>query len=221
MQLYPALDLTSGRLARGDAAQDPRELLAQWWAAGATWAHVSDLDRVFGTGDNTALVRSLVRVEGPAIQLGGGLTGGEVDAALDWGARRVIVGAGGTDGLGALVRTHGPDRIGLALDVRDGLVHPPGGDPLGTPAELLEAAFDAGVRTVVYRDLGRDGRLAGADLGVVRPLLGEHVALIIAGGIASLDDLRAAHDSGLAGAIVGRSLLERRFTIEEALACCG
>jgi phosphoribosylformimino-5-aminoimidazole carboxamide ribotide isomerase len=45
--------------------------------------------------------------------------------------------------------------------------------------------------------------------------------VIVAGGIASLDDLRAARDTGLAGAIVGRALLEGRFSVEEALACCG
>jgi len=36
--------------------------------------------------------------------------------------------------------------------------------------------------------------------------------------VATLDDLRAARDAGLAGAIAGRAIYEGRFTVREALA---
>jgi len=221
VQLYPALDLRSGRLARAGGPDDPRDVLARWHAAGATWAHLTDLDRAFGTGDNTAFVRSLLEVEGPAIQLGGGLVGAAVDEALTWGARRVVVGARGGPDLAACVRTHGTERIAFALDVRGRDVCTPRGEIVGSPEALLETALGAGVRTVVYRDLARDGRLAGAAIDDVHPILGKGLSVILAGGLASLDDLRRARDGAIDGVIVGRALLEGRFTIEEALACCG
>jgi phosphoribosylformimino-5-aminoimidazole carboxamide ribotide isomerase len=74
---------------------------------------------------------------------------------------------------------------------------------------------------VVYRNLDRDGSLEGADLGGAEALLGHDARVILAGGIAFLDELRAARRLGLAGVIVGRALHEGRFSLEEALACCG
>jgi len=222
VQLYPALDLRAGRLPRAVGDADPRELLRAWHAAGAGWVHVADLDRAFATGDNTPLVRSLLlAAPAPRVQLGGGLVGDAVRDALGWGARRVVVGAHGVAGLGALVAAHGRDRIALALDLRNGVVERPAGGAVGTPEEVLDVAAAAGVGSVVVRDLVRDGALAGAALEPARGMLGRGVDVIVAGGIASLDDLRAARDAGLAGAIVGRALLEGRFSLEEALACCG
>jgi len=219
VHLYPALDLRAGRLARAAAAPDA--VLDRWRAAGATWVHVTDMDRAFGTGDNTSLVRTLLATDPPAVQLGGGLVGADVAAALAWGARRVVVGARGTDDLPALVDAHGRERIALALDVRAGWVCTPGGEPVGEPAALLDHARRARVRTIVYRDLERDGGLRGAALDGAAAACHRDFEVVVAGGIASLDDLRRARDLGLAGVIVGRALLEGRFTIEEALACCG
>ena len=39
------------------------------------------------------------------------------------------------------------------------------------------------------------------------------------GGVSSLDDLRGLQATGSAGVIVGRALYEKKFTLEEALAC--
>ena len=221
MQLYPALDIRAGRVSRAAGNVDPRQLLREWHAAGVTWVHVADLDHAFTTGRNTALVRALCAAPAPQVQLGGGLVDGEVAEALAWGARRVVVGAHGAAGLAALVAAHGSERIALALDLRDGVVERPAAGVVGLPDAVLDAAVAAGVRTVVVRDLAHDGALAGVALEAGRPLLGRGADLIVAGGIASLDDLRAARAAGFAGAIVGRALLEGRFSVQEALACCG
>jgi phosphoribosylformimino-5-aminoimidazole carboxamide ribotide isomerase len=83
------------------------------------------------------------------------------------------------------------------------------------------AAVDCGVLTVVYRDRDRDGTLSGAHLEEAARLLGRGAEIILAGGIATLDEIRRARDLGFAGVIVGRALLEGRFTLAEAIACCG
>jgi len=222
VQLYPALDLRGGRAARAAADVDPADLLGAWRADGAAWVHVVDLDRVDGTGDNAPLIARLVAAGGAGgVQLGGGLTGGAVDRALELGVARVIVGGDGVADLGAQIVRHGAERVGLALDLRDGTVWTPGGTPVGDPVPLFERAVEAGVRTVVVRDLARDGTLAGARLGHLDVFRHPQVGLLVAGGVATLDDIAAARDAGAAGVIVGRALLDGRFTLVEALACCG
>ena len=222
MQLYPALDIRGGRLARASDTRDPGELLAAWRAAGATWVHLVDVDRAEGNAPDPSLVTRLVgEGRGVDVQLGGGLTGDAVTEALETGVTRVIVGSAGVTGLATLVARHGPARVGFALDLRDGRAWTPDGMPVGEPEALFQQAVAAGVRTVVIRDLGRDGTLHGANLESLLPFRSAGVDLLLAGGTASLDDLIAARRAGVAGVIVGRALLDRRLDLAEALACCG
>ena len=62
----------------------------------------------------------------------------------------------------------------------------------------------------------RDGSLAGPDLGLVDEVVAAGVPVLAAGGIASLDDLRALRSAGCEGAVVGSALLAGRFTLPEA-----
>lgn len=224
MQLYPALDLRGGALARAavPGAGGPLTFARRWRAAGATWIHVVDLDRALGTGDNTPLMQRLVSDIEPPVQVGGApATAATVEEVLDWGAARVAAGVGAIPTLAELVQRHGADRIAVALDVRGGVAVALDGTRAGNPLDLLASIWDAGVRTVVYRDLGRDGTLSGAAFSAAGELVGRGVDIVLAGGFAALDELRAARDRGFAGAIVGRALLEERFSIEDALTCCG
>lgn len=212
MLLYPALDIRLGRLARAVPPADPLMVARAWGSAGARWLHVVDLDRVAGVGRNDALVRSLAALPDVAVQLGGGLVDpGDVTEALEWGVRRVVLAAAAVAGLDDLARRVGPQRLAIALDPRGDVA----------VAETLARAVAAGVRCVVCRARDRDGTLAGADLAPAAALIGRQVSVILAGGIAFLDELRTARRAGIAGVIVGRALHEGRFSIEEALACCG
>jgi phosphoribosylformimino-5-aminoimidazole carboxamide ribotide isomerase len=88
-----------------------------------------------------------------------------------------------------------------------------------SPVDLAARAVAAGIAVIVYRDLERDGTLLGPDLDGAARLNGLGAKVIVAGGIASRAHLLATRDAGLAGAIVGRALLEGTITVEEALAC--
>jgi phosphoribosylformimino-5-aminoimidazole carboxamide ribotide isomerase len=75
-----------------------------------------------------------------------------------------------------------------------------------------------GVRTLVYTDIARDGRLAGPDfVGAVELQEASGAGVILSGGVGSLDDLRRAKATAVAGVVVGRALYEGRFTLAEAL----
>ena len=226
MEVYPAIDVQGGRVARA-AAPEPVALVHQYARDGGRWIHVVDLDRALGRGENRALVRRVLAEATLPVQLGGGLvTDVEITEALEWGARRVVIGgARALDGalVARLIARHGAERLAVGIDARDGRVAPRGSTMVldVSPLELARRVLTAGVRTIVYADAARDGTLAGTDVEGARDIavLAGDLEVIVSGGIASLDDLRRARDAGLAGAIVGRALHEGHFTLREALAC--
>lgn len=236
-QLLPAIDLRGGlvvRLSEGDFARetvygtDPVEVARQFAAAGARWIHVVDLDGARdGERRQTAVVARIVAAAGPrvACQVAGGLRDeAAVEAALAAGAGRAVVGTAALRDPalgGRLVERFGPERIAVALDVRDGLAVGQGWVPgsTGVPAdESLMTLADRGARTFIVTAIERDGLLGGPNLD----LLGHMVALgrgdvIASAGISSLEDLAAVRAFGCAGAIVGRALYEGRLDLGEAV----
>ena len=227
MELYPAIDVEGGRVARAPAAAaDPLAALERYQRAGARWLHFVDLDRAYARGDNGAVTRAVLAAARIPVQIGGGVaTEAGIDELVAWGAARVVVGpAAAADRamVDRLLARHGADRLALGIDAKDGRLAPRASGPHAAPdivvAELAQRLRTQGARTVVYTDVARDGALAGPDLAGARAL-GSGLEVIISGGIASLDDLRAVRAAGFSGAIVGRALHEARFTLAEALAC--
>jgi phosphoribosylformimino-5-aminoimidazole carboxamide ribotide isomerase len=225
VELYPAVDVQGGRVARS-AARDPLAVAQQFARDGARWVHFVDLDRALGTGDNRDLARRFLAGAGELlVQVGGALTTeAAVAEMLAWGARRVVIGTqAALDAalLARLVARHGADRLAVGIDARDGRVAARGSSTVVdlTPVELARRVQSLGARTVIYTDTARDGTLSGPGLDGARALAALGLDVIVSGGVASLDDLRHAVDMRLAGAIVGRALHEGRFTLTEALAC--
>jgi phosphoribosylformimino-5-aminoimidazole carboxamide ribonucleotide (ProFAR) isomerase len=240
VELYPAIDIRAGRVVRvrrGDPGSevvyhhDPLAVAEAYARDGARWIHVVDLDRVFGAGDQTALISDLVRRVALRWQAGGGVTtAAEAERLFGCGIARVIVRPGpqGAAGLEGLARDCGGSHLALALVVAD---RPAGGAGRGEgrDAEALDrtqavalagAAAAAGIGTVVYTDLGLEGRLGGADVaGAAALARAAGVAVVVSGGVQSLEEISRIRAAGLAGAVVGRALYEGRFTLREALAC--
>ena len=233
MELYPAVDVQGGRVARAATAHaDPFAALERYARAGARWVHFVDLDRAYGRGANDAVTRACLRGGAATmrVQVGGGVSSeSAVDELLGWGAARVVLGAAAaTDAalVDRLLAQHGVERLAVGIDVRDGKVAPRASGGVHVPGlavtDLARRLRSQGVRSVVYTDVTRDGTLRGPDVSGARALgagAGGGLEVIVSGGIATLDDLRALRAAGLAGAIVGRALHEAKFTLAEALAC--
>jgi phosphoribosylformimino-5-aminoimidazole carboxamide ribotide isomerase len=234
VELYPAIDIRSGRVVRlsqGEATrqtvygEDPAAIAEAFVAAGAHWIHVVDLDRAFGEGDNESEVRRVIeRVAGRArIQAGGGFrSAGLVRRGIELGVSRVVVGTAAAtdpDFLSAVAAEVPPERVAVGVDARDGRVAVRGWTETSslTAVELARRALDAGVRTLIYTDVARDGMLEGPDLSGALRLQEEGAAVIVSGGVSSLADLQRAAEAGLSGAIVGRALYEGRFELPQAL----
>jgi len=147
MTIYPAIDLRKGRCVRlfqGKADQEtvyfenPAEPANAWKQSGATHLHVVDLDGAFdGASANLEAVRSILKVEGLQVQLGGGMRSEEaIEDALSLGLNRVIIGTRACsepEWVGGLVQKFGAEKIVVGIDAKDGLVATKGWVETSTP----------------------------------------------------------------------------------------
>jgi phosphoribosylformimino-5-aminoimidazole carboxamide ribotide isomerase len=239
-EVIPAIDLRNGcvvRLKQGDYAQqttyaaDPRELAQRYADAGARWLHLVDLDGArSGNLENLAVIQSIA-ARGVQIQAGGGVRSGEdLRRLFDAGVQRVVLGSVAIrdpELVTVWLTAHGTERLTIALDTRriDGRWTLPSAgwteSETRTLDELAPWYAAQGARHLLCTDIDRDGMLAGFNLELYRHLAQSvpQLAVQASGGVRSLDDIRAARDAGTSGVILGRALLEGRFTVEEALVC--
>ncbi len=241
-----AVRLTQGDFAREKRYGDPLALAATFVEGGASWIHVVDLDAArTGVPHERAMLARIVEVAGPArVQTGGGIrTEDDVAAVLDLGVSRVVLG---TTALRDPVLTtrcirRWPGQVAVGLDysganISTGRAQSHGwevGSPLSIPAVLAQWD-DEPLGAVVATSIARDGMLEGPDLAGLRTLLSLTPHPVIAsGGVGTLEDLAdlvdladladladVADRADLAGVIVGKALVEGRFSVEEAVAAC-
>ena len=234
MDLLPAIDIRNGRVVRlsqGERARqtvygdDPVAVAQGFLEQGARWIHVVDLDRAFGTGDNLAVVHLIAArfATKLQLQLGGGLRSKAlIREALDLGFTRAVIGtaaAADPDFVPEMLAAVGATRLAVGIDARNGMVAVRGWTETSTTRaeDLARRVVLAGIETVIYTDIDRDGMLNGPDLAGATSLRTIGARVIVSGGIAGSADVRAACEAGLDGVIVGRALYEGRLTLPEAL----
>lgn len=227
--VYPAIDVLEGRVVRLREGRreevtveggDPVAAAERFAAEGAGWLHLVDLDGAFSGTPSVDLVRS-VAASGVPVQVGGGYrTLDLVAAALDAGASRVLLGTAATErGLLREAAQRFGDRVAVAVDARDGAVAVEGwtGASHLSPRELADRCAEAGISRLVVTATRRDGTLAGPDLDLLADVLRAGLPVIAAGGVSSLDDLRALRELGCEGAVAGSALWLGRFGLAEAV----
>ena len=91
-------------------------------------------------------------------------------------------------------------------------------DLKNTLDDLLPWYQAAGAKHVLCTDIDRDGTMTGPNRALYRHLaaLAPAMAIQASGGVRSLDDVAALTVQGVAGVILGRSLLEGAFTLPDA-----
>lgn len=225
----PAIDVLDGRVVRlrkGRREQvtveggDPVAAAARFRDEGAAWLHLVDLDGAFSGVPDLELVRR-VAATGVPVQVGGGYRSLDlVASALEAGASRVLVGTAALDPpfLAAAVARFG-NALAVAVDARDGAVAVGGWTSTASlsPRELADRCAEAGVARLLVTATRRDGTLAGPDLDLLADVLDAGLPVIAAGGVASLDDLRALRELGCEGAVAGSALWLGRFALADAV----
>ncbi len=249
MELFPAIDLRAGtavRLTQGDFGRqrqygDPLALAERFIEAGVTWIHVVDLDAArTGVPHERATLARIVGLAQAAgsvkVQSGGGIrTEDAAEGLLEAGVSRVVLGTAALEdpALAARWARRRPGQVAVGLDYRvrdDG-----GAEALGhgwlagsgrSLPDLLACWAGEPIAAVVATSIARDGMLGGPDLAGLGALLEmTGLPVVASGGVAELGDLTAlaalsTSGRGLAGVIVGKALVEGRFSVEEALAAC-
>ncbi len=240
--IIPAIDLIDGKVVRlyqGDYGQkteysaDPQGRFDDYVAQGATQLHLVDLD---GAKDSTkrqlTVIRALLAQTKAPVQIGGGVrTEQDVKDLLDAGANRVVIGSTAVKNpemVAGWIEKYGAEKIVLALDIN---IDAEGNRKIavagwqedsGVTIEALLAHYlPIGLQHVLCTDISRDGTLKGSNVALYRDLAAQfpQINWQASGGIGGIEDIEALKGSGVGGVILGRSLLEGKFTVAEAISC--
>ena len=235
--VFPAIDLKGGqvvRLAEGDMdratvyGDDPAAQAMLFAEAGAQHLHVVDLDGSFaGHAVNADAVESIVRSFPGHVQLGGGIRNrASVERWFDLGVARIVIGTAALkdpDFVKDVARDF-PGGIVVAVDARDGFVATDGWAEK-SDMEVLDLARrfeDAGVASLLFTDVGRDGMLKGCNVQATVDLArATDIPVIASGGVAGIADIHmlAIHAvDGIEGVITGRALYDGRLDLATAIA---
>lgn len=248
MDLLPAIDLRGGtavRLTQGDFGReqrygDPSELAATYIGGGARWIHVVDLDaaRTGVPHERVALgeIVKLATESAVQVQAGGGIRSDDAaEELLETGVARVVLGTAALEdpGLAGRCARRWPGRVAVGLDYRvndEGVAEAQAQGWLAgsgwSVVDLLALWSDEPLGAVVVTEVERDGTLQGPNVDALAALLPQTaLPLVASGGVGSTEDLsRLARlkvgGRRLTGAIVGKALVEGRFSVEEGIAAC-
>ena len=233
MQIFPAIDLSGGqvvRLYQGDYDKmtvygaDPCAVAREFMAAGARYLHVVDLDGAKdGTLANFDSIAALAKQGGLYIEVGGGIrTEERIQKYLELGVSRCILGTIAVkdfDFTARMAKKYG-GKIAVGVDAREGYVAVSGW--LETSREkgvdFCRRLRDAGVQTVIYTDISRDGAEQGTNLELYRELAGiEGLNITASGGVSSMGELKKLQTIGTHAAILGKALYTGRLDLAEVI----
>ncbi len=237
--LIPAIDLIDGqvvRLYQGDYeqkteyAKNPIELATYYSEMGAKCLHIVDLTGAKDTSKRQLeLISNMVKSSDMIFQAGGGVRNeADVQGLLSAGVDRVVIGslaAKQPELVKQWIATYGADAIVLALDVN---INANGQKMIATHGwqedsgielePLLHGFVEAGAKHVLCTDISKDGTLQGANKGLYESMveLFPTISWQASGGIGSLDDIAQLKPTGVQNVILGRALLEGKFTLDTA-----
>ncbi|MGP1407218.1 1-(5-phosphoribosyl)-5-[(5-phosphoribosylamino)methylideneamino]imidazole-4-carboxamide isomerase [Selenomonas sp.] len=236
MLIIPAIDIRDGkcvRLFKGDFAKEtvfsdrPEEMARKWQNAGARFLHLVDLDGALAKKPmNLDTVERILRSVELPVELGGGIRSLEhIETALALGVHRVILGSVAVQEPELVKEAcqRYKERIVVGIDAKDGIVAVDGWGVSGDveAGELARRMVKAGVRTIIYTDISRDGTLAGVNAEATVALAKESGASVIAsGGVSSLADIRrlkTLEAEGVCGVIVGKSIYTGALDLAKAI----
>ena len=235
MIFFPAIDLKDGqcvRLYKGDMdeatvfSDNPSAQALSFESAGAEWLHLVDLNGAFeGAPVNAEAVTRILDTVAIPVQLGGGIRDmATVETWLESGVTRVILGTSAVrdpEFVRLAAKTY-PEQIAVGIDARKGMVAVEGWAETTdmTATDLARSFQDAGVASIIYTDINRDGAMQGPNIAATAGLaLAVSIPVIASGGVSSMDDLRALKDCGapLGGAIAGRAVYDGKIDIGAAV----
>ncbi|MEC9485320.1 MAG: 1-(5-phosphoribosyl)-5-[(5-phosphoribosylamino)methylideneamino]imidazole-4-carboxamide isomerase [Candidatus Izemoplasma sp.] len=235
MIIFPAIDLMGGnvvRLQQGDFKEKtiysskPVEIAKAYEKAGATWLHVIDLDGAkTGSQKNDAVVKTIIANTSLKLQVGGGIRSVKrIETLLNMGVNRVILGTFAIKEMALLpsLTKRFSDQIIVSIDAKDGYVTYHGWQETSAKRtiDFCQDLSQAGIKTIVYTDIAKDGMMAGPNFNDYQ-ILSEKTNLnvIASGGVSTYNDVIKLSQMDLYGAIIGKALYTEDISIKEAILC--
>jgi phosphoribosylformimino-5-aminoimidazole carboxamide ribotide isomerase len=238
--LYPAIDIRGGqavRLTQGDYERetaydaDPVDAAVRWADEGAEFLHVVDLDGAkAGSPQNLDAIRRIAAAVECPVQVGGGLRDPQsVASVLDAGVERVVIGTAALrdpEFLAVALEEQG-ERVVVSVDARHGKVSLAGWTEVSDVdvADAVAQLSERGANRFLCTAIEVDGTMEGPAIGELNRIAAATKAQVIASGgvgdLSHLEDLARQAALNVEGAIVGRALYERKFTVAEAIAALG
>lgn len=237
MLIIPAIDLKDGKCVRlkqgrmeddtvfGD---DPVAMADRWIAQGARRLHLVDLNGAFdGVPVHKEVVTAIAKNHpNLPIQLGGGVRSlSTIEHYLSAGLSYIIIGTKAVEEpeFVELACREFAGHIIVGIDAKDGMVATHGWATVTDvkATELAKRFADAGVSSIVYTDIAKDGMMQGVNIEQTVELAKySGLPVIASGGVTNLDDLAALkpYDEYLLGAITGRAIYEGTLDLAQAQA---
>ena len=238
MLVIPAIDLKDGkcvRLLQGEAkavtvySDDPCSTARRWVSCGASLIHVVDLDGAFtGSQENRQAIERIRDAIPVEIEVGGGIRNiTTVDALIRIGIDRIILGTAAIESP-ALIREaceRYPGTVIVGIDAKDGFVAVKGWVEVSKmdARELARQVEAKGAAGIIFTDISKDGMLTGPNIGAVSEMVRTmRVPVIAAGGVSSLDDIRALKEiKDLWGVVTGKAIYSGTLDLQEAIELAG
>jgi len=224
VQVIPAVDVLGDdavRLERGDYdrvlfRQPLEEYVTRVLAATKPeLLHIVDLQ---GARDGAFRPEVLSRCQSASaatpLQVSGGIrTPEQASALLRAGATRLIVGTAAfaaPRSMSEFVESIGAALV-IAIDVKDGMVATKGWLASSglTPEAAVERCLESGVVRIHATAVDRDGTMGGPDLELYKRLCASGIAVVAAGGVRDMDDVRVLEDIGCEAAVMGTALAQQ------------
>jgi len=236
MLIIPAIDLYDRKCVRLYQGQkdkitvysnDPLATAKRWEDCGARQLHVVDLDGAFdGVAKNLDIVLEIQRQTSLTVEMGGGIrSAATVKERLESGIDQLILGTMAQKSVSEVqsLSQQYPRRIILGIDARDGFVSVQGWTEQSSVAavDLIDSYNGFPLASLIFTDIARDGTLEGPNLESLKTVMNHtDIPVIASGGISDLSDLEKINDcfgEQLYGAILGKSLYDKRIDLSEAI----
>lgn len=239
MILFPAIDLKDGncvRLYKGEMDKatvfndDPGDQARKFELAGCEWLHLVDLNGAFaGRPVNGEAVDNILSSVNIPVQLGGGIRDLQtIGTWIEKGISRIILGTIALRDPEIVIAAakEFPGKIAVGIDARNGMVAVEGWAETSdmSAVDLGKKFEDAGVTSIIYTDIDRDGTMEGLNVtGTINLANALTIPVIASGGVASLEDLKLLNQAAvnahgtIEGAISGRALYDGSLDVVEAL----
>lgn len=236
MIIFPAIDIIGGkpvRLYKGDfstakqVASDALETADSFVKAGCEWIHMVDLEGSLKKEPVNADTFIRVAQQTPLkVELGGGIrTMKDIDFYINSGISGIILGSVALKNpqlVKEAVKEFG-NVIAVGIDAKNGFAATEGWVESSNVyfTDLAKQMESVGVNTIIFTDISKDGTLSGPNLKQLNEINSAVSCNITAsGGVTNMNDIVKLRDSGLYGAICGKSIYEGTLNLAEAVEAC-